>query len=321
MKRIYAGYSSIAATPDHKFLTSINNYLFEQCGGLLNKPIFLFDNGLSDATVYDISEEKPERDRVYCIEVEDDHSFICDGFAVHNCVSHAFARGLMLLMATEIVHGEKEIYAGDVSSEDIYGGARVYEGRNSLGSQDGCVGVWGASYIQKYGSLLRKVYGSIDLTQYSGKRAKDWGMRGPPRELEEYSRDHTIQSYNLCDSAEEARSAIANGYPVIVCSDVGFKDYRDRTGFAIRGPSWAHAMLLVGCDDYSKRKSFIVDNTSWGPNWISGNVPEFCPDLPGGMMPVDWEIVDRMLRQGDSYSISSFNGYKKRKVQFENLLL
>lgn len=238
-----------------------------------------------------------------------------------DCVSHSFARGVMLLMATEIIHGEKEIYAGDVSSEDVYGGSRIFIGKGSLGSSGGSVGAWGAEYIKQYGTLLRKIYGKYDLTQYSGKLADLWGIKGPPRELEEYSRNHTIQSYNLCDSAEEARAAIANGYPVIICSSRGFKDYRDKSGFGVPSGTWYHAMLLVGCDDFSKRKSFIVDNTSWGPNWISGNVPEFCHDIPGGMMPVDWDIVDQMLSEGDSYSISSFNGYKKRKVQFENLLL
>lgn len=239
---------------------------------------------------------------------------------IGDCVGMGFSRAVMILSAVEILSGERELYAGDIPSEDIYAGARIEIGRGQLGNSDGAVGAWAAEYIKQYGTLLRKVYGSIDLRQYDGNRARNWGNRGVPDELEQYSREHTVGLYTPINSYEEARSAINNGYPIAVCSSQGFRDIRDTLGYGIPNGKWMHCMVFCGCHDGSK-PALVCDNTSWPESWISGPKPEWAEDMPEGMFPVHAEIADRMLRQGDSYAISNFNGYKKRKVQFENLLL
>lgn len=235
-----------------------------------------------------------------------------------DCVAHAGARAIMLLMAAEIVSGDKEIYAGDISSEDLYGGSRVEIGRGQLGSSDGSIGAWLVEYISKYGVLTRKLYNSIDLRNYDPSLAKKWGNSGVPNELEEFSRDHTVHGFNQVASYEEARDAINNDHPVIVCSNQGFRDVRDRHGYGIANGQWMHAMLFVACHD-GKRPALICDNTSWPKNWISGPKPEWAQTMPDGMFPVDAEIADRMLRQGDSYSIYDFNGYKRKKIKLGSL--
>ena len=228
---------------------------------------------------------------------------------IGDCVGHGYARAAMVLAATEIVLGERERYAGDIASEDQYAGGRVEIGGGRLGNSDGSVGAWSARYITEYGTLLRQKYGSIDLTRYSGQRARDWGRRGAgvPDELEPSARQHPVRTVSLVSSYEEARDAIANGYPVPVCSAQGFSDKRDSQGFARPSGTWYHCMLFVAVDDTGERPGLLCDNSSWGPDWISGPKRH---DQPDGTFWVDAETADRMLRRDpDSYSLSGFEGY------------
>lgn len=231
-----------------------------------------------------------------------------------DCVSHAWALAVDMLAALEIIaHGESERWAGETATEPIYGGSRIEIGRGRLGNGGGSLGSWGARAVQELGTVVRGVYGQIDLRRYSGQRANEWGRpgHGVPDELEPTMARHVVRATSLVTSYEQARDAIANGFPVVVCSTQGFTSKRDSLGFAKASGTWAHAMCLIGVDDANRRPGCLCMN-SWGPNWISGPKRHGQPD---GSFWIDADVVDRMLRRNsDSYTCSQFEGYPAQAI-------
>ena len=86
----------VTATSDHPFLTPSGDWVplaeiaFRRHGGLVY-------NGHSvKAPDYPVTREVKD-EMVHCLEVEDDHSFIADGFTVHNCWAYSTGHALMLM--------------------------------------------------------------------------------------------------------------------------------------------------------------------------------------------------------------------------------
>lgn len=232
---------------------------------------------------------------------------------IGDCVGNGYAAGCMLLKAkqTEI---RPEQWVADVAVEPIYGGSRVEIGGGRIGG-DGSVGAWAAKYVQDYGILLRQKYGNVDLTTYSGRASKEWGRRGVPDELEPIAREHPVKTATLVTTYDDARDAIYNGYPVVVCSMQGFTMQRDQDGFARPSGSWPHCMYFCAADDEFKRPGLLCMN-SWGPDWISG--PKRL-DQPDGSFWVDAEVVNRMLRERDSFLLSELVGFPRQSIDWDVL--
>jgi len=231
---------------------------------------------------------------------------------IGDCVSHGYAKCIEVLMAVEIVlRKDPEIWPGVLTATEwIYGTSRVIQGGGRLGNQDGSLGVWGQQAVKDNGTLLRKKYEGVDLTTYSGSKAKDWGYRGLPHELENIADLHPVKTTALVKTYNQARDAISNGYPVAVCSNRGFRSSRDAEGFASPSGSWAHCMAFVAVDDQFRRPGLLCMN-SWGETWISGPKRH---EQPEGSFWVDADTVDQMLGEDDSYALSNFEGYPSRNL-------
>lgn len=247
---------------------------------------------------------------VYCIDVDNDHSFIANGYSVHNCVSHGFGLGVDILSAVQMLMDNKlERWVAKAATEIIYAGSRVEVGGGRL-RMDGSRGAWAGEFVNKWGVLHRKRYlgGKYDYTEYSGRVARTLGQQGVPNPLEPLCRLHPVKTITLCKSWSECRDAIANGHPVVMCSSVGFKTRggRDRDGFLSPGRRrWMHAMLIAGIDDQYKRPGGLLVN-SWGSNWTYGPKRYGQPE---GSFWADASVIDRGLRQGDSVAMSAYLGY------------
>lgn len=238
-----------------------------------------------------------------------------------DCVSHAWGLGVDILDAVQIAHGRGQWHA-KAATEPIYAGGRVEIGDNKMRNSPGMHGTWAADWCRKYGILLRKEYlDKYDLTRYSGEKAKKWGHRcsrctswggGVPDELEPIAKQHPVLTTTLATKWEQARDAVANGYPVAVCSSMGFKSERDRDGFLTPQGKWYHALLLAGIDDKSRRKGGLLIN-SWGKGWVSGPT-QF--DQPDGSFWVDKDDLEEMLKQEDSFVLSAYNGYPKQDLDY-----
>lgn len=240
---------------------------------------------------------------------------------IGSCVSHGWGRAVQDLMLSDIaIRNEPEAWVAEVATEPIYAGSRVEIGGGQLGNEDGSLGAWAAKWVSQYGILLRQKYGNIDLSTLDENRAKSWGNRGAgvPNELEPAAKEHPVKAVTLVTTFEQARDAIANGYPVPVCSMQGFTTTRDNAGFCSPRGQWAHCMEFRGCGIAKGNRPFLVCQQSWGESpdgsnkltLENGNVIE----LPQGCFGVDAEVCDRMLAGRDSFAISGLVGWQARKL-------
>lgn len=240
---------------------------------------------------------------------------------IGDCVAQATALGVDILGSVQIKLLRKlERFVARTATEPIYAGSRVeigggitdFWGRDTDGSHV----AWAVRWLQEYGVLLRQKYGEYDLTEYDPLRAREWGHRdvGCPDELEEIAKQHPVRTAKLIRTWDDFCDALANGYPVIIGSNVGFctRCGRDKDGFMHENGKWLHAMLAIGFDDRVRRGGLLMN--SWGKNWVSGprrfNQPE-------GSFWAEAETIVKMLKQGDSYAISDLLGFRRRKLPYK----
>jgi hypothetical protein len=235
---------------------------------------------------------------------------------IGDCVGHAYGLGVDVLTAVQmLMHNKSEQWVAKSATEIIYAGSRIEVGKGRL-SGDGSHGVWAAEFIRKWGVLLRQSYlnGAFDYTTYAGQVARTLGRRGAgvPDALEPLCKLHPVKTCALVNSWEECRDAVANGYPVTMCSNIGFTSRRDRDGFLRRGrKAWYHAMAIIGMDDEYRRGGALIQNSWGGDTWVSGPKRHEQPD---GSFWCDAATIDAAMKQGDSIALSGYVGYPRQDI-------
>lgn len=230
---------------------------------------------------------------------------------VGSCVSFGTNTAVERTLAGEIVRrkGGPEEWSR-FAEEVTYAGSRVEVGGGRIRG-DGSVGAWAAQFVTRWGVVPRKNYPGTDLTTYDEARARAWGQSGVPDELEKLAKQFPVKSTTRVESWDEFKKAAAQGYFVAVCSNQGFAAQRDGNGVARPQGSWAHCMALDGYHtDESGREYGHVTN-SWGENFHRGPVGWGDPN-PDGFW-AEAAVVDRMLRQGDSWAFSGVTGFPRRE--------
>lgn len=242
---------------------------------------------------------------------------------IGSCVSFGFAGAVEMSLAAQSIlrRGPPQIAVPEVVQEVIYAGSRVeiHGGRlpPDLQGGDGSTGAWAAKWLSTGGIVARGKYGSLDLSEYDVPRCRMWGERGVPGEIKTDSKKN-LCTYALVRSSSEARQALQQGYPIAVCSSQGFTSTRDNDGFATAQGQWMHCMLIAGYRGGS-RPGFLIVN-SWGPNWIKGPKGSY-PDIPEGSFWAESSVVDRMLKQEDSFAVSGVGGFKKARIAPEDWIV
>jgi hypothetical protein len=271
--------------------------LEEQMGVFGSKAIFLTDSG--EGKIVCLHESFTKIGEEFCYT---------DQGNVGSCVAAACAGLVDTLKATEIALGDRELYINETAIEPIYYGARVVIGKNSIRG-DGAHVAYAMKYINEYGTLLKKKYDTVDLTEYSVERCRRWGTgSGFPKTLEQISKENPVKTYARVKSWAEFRDSIANGFPIIVGSNYGFSSVTDDEGFCKNTTNWSHAMFFCAVDDNSKRKGGLCVN-SWGKRWLQ--IKKRKLNQPDGSFWVDADKVDEMMRNGDAWSISGYDGFEK----------
>jgi len=242
--------------------------------------------------------------------------------SIGDCVAQSWALGIDILDTIQVAHGRGQ-WITKCATETIYAGGRVEIGNGKVRG-DGMPGSWAGKWCRDYGILLRKSYlgGKYDFTTYSGSKARKWAHKcqrctdwggGVPDELEPIAKRHPIKTITLVTSWEQARDALYNGYPVVICSNQGFRKERDADGFARRRGRWFHSLLMAGMDDSNRRPGGLLIN-SWGTDWISGPTRL---GQPVGSFWADANTIDKMLKQGDSFAMSNYAGYPRRNLDYK----
>jgi hypothetical protein len=207
--------------------------------------------------------------------------------------------------ARSLIVGEYQ----EAATEAIYALSRVEIGGQRGSYSDGSVGAWAAKAVSTMGTLSRKYLESKGLGgDYDPRRAKEWGARGLPDELEPKARQHLVKTVSLVTSFEQAAALIQNGYPVAICSNRGFTMTRDAQGFCQPQGIWNHCMLL--CAVRWDRPGCCISQ-SWGPNTPSGPLAFNQPD---NTFWADASVIDYILKQRDSFTGSNFMDYPNQDI-------
>ena len=96
-----------------------------------------------------------------------------------------------------------------------------------------------------------------------------------PADLEAKAKDHKVLTTSLVSTFAELQDALANGYPVTVCSNQGFTMTRDEQGFCSPSGTWGHCMC-IGALRFDRPGACILQ--SWGRMKPSGPTDLDQPD-------------------------------------------
>ncbi|HEY1188460.1 MAG TPA: hypothetical protein VGE74_12485 [Gemmata sp.] len=237
------------------------------------------------------------------------------------CVGAGSKHGCDVVQATAILGGAPFDWK-PASAEVIYAGSRIDVGRGQIRG-DGSVGRWACEYLGGVGGIVpMERIGSTDLTAFSPARAREWGSRGVPAEVAAVARRHPVKGAALVRSAVDVKRALAQGYPIVVCSDVGFDNRdgsvgtRDKDGFIGPRGTWPHCMCFIGWRTGARPGALCLN--SWGNAAHRG--PVWPDDQPLAAFWVDEATVGRMVAQGDSFALSDVAGFPKRVVPVDWLI-
>jgi hypothetical protein len=245
------------------------------------------------------------------------------------CVSFGSGGAVEMELAAQIALQRAGPQQWDViSREVIYGGGRINIRRQGLPSE-GMMGSWAAEWLNKYGAVGTKQAPAdgAPIGPYNVSRCAQWGSRGVPQEVVDLGKSNPAH-VSLVQSAADVQNAIGNGYPVFICSQVGFGRLsgpplqRDKDGFLRESGSWPHCMFVAGYRGGS-RKGFLIIN-SWGAGWITG--PKGFGDEPEGSFWCDYVTMDKITKGGpmdppDSFAVSTVGGFKRRKLDLNDWIV
>lgn len=230
------------------------------------------------------------------------HVGACVGFGTASAIEH--------LICVQVAAGAEEEFQ-PLAPEVIYAGSRVQIGGGRIRG-DGSVGAWAARFVTEYGVAARGQYGTYNLLLYDPTLCRHLGQIGVPEPILRVARQTPVRSVANVRTWEECQAAIRHGYPIAVCSSQGFTFERDHQGFCQPRGTWMHCMAIVGIRGAPRPGAFLLN--SWGPGVHRG------PLGPGNPSPAgfwaDASVIDRMLRQGDSWAFSRFAGFPARPLDW-----
>lgn len=254
------------------------------------------------------------------LKVSPRYSRVAQG--IGSCVGHGFAGCVDALSSTEIVvHGESEQWRGRCLEASVYAYSRVeVRGNKPNYGGDGSYGAAAAKAVTDFGVLHYDVdYDGETFSSYSADREKKWGATGVPDSLEKHSAKNRVRSCIPITSFEELCKALSSGYPTAVCSSRGFTMARDSQGFCRPWSTWRHCMALIGKRE-GRRPGALCWN-SWGPRSNSGphysgieGVESMPEAFAGSTFWIDADVVNGMLAAGDSFALSSYDGFPPRRL-------
>lgn len=221
---------------------------------------------------------------------------------IGDCVSFGWGHGNDLLQTIECFLSNLPVSAvQETSTEFLYGASRKLAG--ILGRSDGSYGAAAAQACTTVGMVPRKLVGP-----YSGQRAKDWGLHGPPAELEQEAGASKLGGVAKVETWDDIIAALDNGFPVAECSMFLPSGQRDEQGFCGPKGRGGHCQLIVGAR--FDRPGLAILN-QWPPDFYSGpltlGIPENC-------YWVDREIVERVIiPSGDNFAMSGSPGFAPHK--------
>ncbi len=257
-------------------------------------------------------EVSPFAGTVYCLEVECDHAFIANGYAVHNCVSHGSRNARDTTRAVEIlVKKEPEDWFRMGATEPTYGA----RGHGGQGMSPGVA----SKFERDTGFLARTNYdGVVDLTKYNSAIGARWGSSGVPDAVKELCRKNRVGVITQVRSQEDLMDAMWNGYAAHSGQNASWSVDSNDKGIHYRtSRGWNHDMAICFYDDTREFFPFRVWGivNSWG-EW--NQKPKAWPKEYGewvpGMILTSADDFNVCVADGDCWVYGSIDGYPPQRL-------
>lgn len=251
----------------------------------------------------------------------------CPGQTTGDCVSQAGAIAAQILIGVEaelmtpdpvtgIIEGYPELSAegianGVIATEPQYGA----RGHGGQGASCSTLQNW---MMNKGGVLLRQNYPDVglDFTRYNSSVGHNWGRSGTPAKVTAEGAKHQFRAATDCSTHEVVRDFVANGYPMWVCSGLGWSSSRDANGYSRQSGSWSHSWVVGGYDDRTETKEkygfpLFLYMHNWG-RWNSGGRRILGTDLD--IAEGDFWGDARLLNRCECTAMSNLNGWPGREM-------
>ena len=202
-----------------------------------------------------------------------------------------------------------------------YGRSRFHAGMRGRG--DGSFGSAFAKAIRTEGILPATTDG---LPKWTDQGGITWGSSveyewsdgaAIPSKWMEQSKKHLVKTTAQLRSADDAREALRNYYPCTIASDWGGQMRPTQQGEPAvllnrRTTTWMHQMSLQGWWDHPTLGEIFYILNSWGVD-AHGQPPDDAP--PGGFW-VKKSEMESIIRQGDSFAFSQFDGFPAQDLSW-----
>jgi hypothetical protein len=250
---------------------------------------------IDDVVAFDVACE-----RVFNIEVDEEHSYVANGIAVHNCVGQS----LRAIQTTQFNSISQKMAIGvpkQIAYEVAYAGARYITGQRRMGgshpwpcSCDGCndglIPEWIAEFVGTYGVIPRDLYGDVDLRRPREDYAVNWVNAGPPRSLLEIGKAHPVAIQNIPINGR-AKESLADALASLIAVANAMPRYageRNANGISKLTNPGSHQTHFTGYLHIGGKLYFIYQQ-SHGPGRPGG--PNKCKHDGGVLDLADGECV------------------------------
>ncbi len=222
------------------------------------------------------------------------------------CGGRAGSRGLELLQCVLVASGKRAKFRY-VSHAWLYYLARREYGM--LGRGDGVAGGSVPEVMAKYGCLGR---GEAGDPEQAGPRSDDiarrWGA-GKMAEAEEarllgLASDNLVTAMVRCGSAQECADGLASGGVIVQSDGQGYEMTRDSEGVCRAVGRWGHYQVRSGVRVTPSGRKVFDYNQSWGEDTPDGPA---LPGTPGNCFGVEWDVQDRLCREGEVHCLFGFD--------------
>ena len=265
---------------------------------------------------------------VWDIEVEHDHTFIADGFSVHNCVGVSGMRsGCHAQLGDVYLRGDNEEIK-ILFPFATYGRGRQIAGKRGPGS--GSYGAAQAKAEEQFGVLPidwekapKPTITDTGWIKYSKAIELSWSHPNswpiPFAEVEAEANKNQIRTITRLRTPEEVCQSLAQCYGVTMAGDFGTNPrVEGDVLLGRRSTVWAHQQSVSGYWFHPTHGLiFLIDN-----QWL--DVHGHDPGLyPLGVTGSYWILEKDMateLRTGEVYSRSNTEGFPLRRFDWSNIL-
>lgn len=232
-----------------------------------------------------------------------------------DCVSFGAKNAIEYVQCAEILRGDLEEFQ-PVFPPYLYATGRVLVGENRLKGRAGSLGSWMAKAVVEHG-VLRSNHDGVP--RYSGTLADRWGNGDGFQPFLPVGRKHPIRSAARITSWDALVAAIVNGYPCTIASNAGFTMTPASDGFHQRRGTWPHQMCIVAISD-DTHKPWAGLLNSWGD--VHGRLVDFDSrePWPAGTLRVTREAIEGMLRTGECFAYSQFEGFPQQNFSWGEVI-